>query len=88
MDKEDYTFATTTAADGPQPYGVSEYCGWHDGSNYYEWTDFKINLTETGFRVHDAVRQRWNLVVQDKFVVKTTCDTGNKDDRDWTPPRL
>ncbi len=53
--KDDYTFATTTAPDGPHPYGVSDYCGYHDGANYYQWSYFKINLTGTGFKIHDSV---------------------------------
>ncbi len=59
--KDDYTFATTTTADGPQPYGVSEYCGYHDGANYYEWSEFNINLTGTGFRIQDSVRVQIRL---------------------------
>ena len=55
MVKDDYTFATVDTSGGGQPFGVTEYCGFHNGVNYYEWSELKIDLTGTGFALHDSV---------------------------------
>ena len=57
MVKDDYTFATVDTSGGGQPFGVTEYCGFHNGVNYYEWSELKIDLTGTGFALHDSVSQ-------------------------------
>ena len=54
--KDDYTFATVDESGGGQPFGVAQYCGYHSGTNYYEWSELKIDLTGTGFALHDSVR--------------------------------